>query len=193
VKLWEIPTDAFRERGNIGVLPLLALTREGGSREVVNEAIDRIEQAELSREEKENLLTFTLYLATLGFKKQGDKDWLKERFMMLKDIIRDTEIYQIILQEGREEGRTKGLEEGREKGRAEGRTEGLEQGRDALYRVVLGVVQKRFPELLEFAAGCVRTVTDLGSLQKLALDVVSADSLEQTRALFEAVKKYESH
>jgi predicted transposase YdaD len=141
------------------------------------------------REEKENLLTFTLYLATLGFKRQSDKDWLKERFMMLKDIIRDTEIYQIILQEGLE----KGLEEGRTKGLEEGRTQGLEVGREALQRVVLGVVQNRFPELAELAAARVGVVTDLGSLQKLALDVVSASSAEQARTLFESLKQYESH
>lgn len=67
------------------------------------------------------------------------------------------------------------------------------EGREALHRVILSVVQRRFPELTEMANESIRTITDLVSLQKLALDVASTDSMERARSLFVALKKYESH
>ena len=89
---------------------------------------------------------------------------------MYRDIIHDTEIHQIILQEG--------IEEGIEKGREE-----------AFHQVILATVQSRFPELAGLAAERVHIVTDLSALQKLTLDVVSATSTDQVRALLEALKK----
>jgi predicted transposase YdaD len=165
VKLWEIPTDRFRQMQGVGVLPLLALTREGGRREVVDEAIAGIEQTEMSREKKEILLTIVFNLAALGFSKQEDLEWLKGRFRMYQDIIKDTEIYQIILQEGREEGI------------------------EAFHQVILSTVQNRFPELVEMATECVNAVTDLKVLQKLTLDMISANSTDQARALLRVLKK----
>ena len=169
VKLWEIPTERFRQMQSVGILPLLALTREGGHREVVDEAIAGIEHAPIDREKKDNLLTIAFNLFTLGFDDPKDKDWLRKRFAMYRDIIHDTEIYQIILQEGREEGR--------------------KESREALHQVILLTVQSRFPELTAFATERVNAVTDLSVLQKLTLDIVSASSTDQARSLLEALVK----
>lgn len=122
---------------------------------------------------KDAVVSRELSVEIIGFSRREDKDWLKERFMMLRDIIKDTEIYQFILQEGREEGR--------------------EEGCEAFQRVILGVVQNRFPELAEVAAVRVKAVADLGGLQKLALDVASASSVDQVRTLLESLKQYDSH
>lgn len=197
VKLWEVPTERLRQMKSVGVLPLLALTREGGQRSVLNEAIAGIEQASASREKQENLLTITFNLATLGFSTPEDLTWLKKRFFMFKDIIKDTEIYQIIAQEGREEGLRKGLEEGRQEGRQEGREEGIElqqrQEIEYLQQTVLSAMQQCFPELLEQATESVNAVSDLGVLRKLASEMIIARTTEQAHDLLEALKKNKGH
>lgn len=111
---------------------------------------------------------------------------------MLRDIIKDTEIYQIIMEEGWEKGLEKGREEGwekgREKGQEEGREKGLEEGRAAFHQLILEDVQDRFPELVEMAIRYVNAVADLDALKKLARNVVSANSVDQVRALFDTLK-----
>jgi hypothetical protein len=169
IKLWEIPTERFRQMQSAGVLPLLALTREGGHREVVEEAIAGIEQAEMSRERKDTLLTIVFNLATLGFNKQEDLEWLKGRFRMYQDIIKDTEIYQIIVQEGIEKQKKKEV--------------------DDLHHIILFTVQRNFPALAEWTTERIEAIADLDILKKLVMDTISADSVDQMRALFEALQK----
>lgn len=173
VKLWGIPTEKLSLMNSVGILPLLPLTREGGTPTVVDEALSRIRQADIDRKTKEELLTITFALATLGLKKKEDKDWLIRRFYMLRDIIKDTEIYQIIMEEGWE----KGLEKGRE--------EGLE----AFHQLILEDIQERFPELIEMAMRRVNVIADLDALKKLARKVVSANSANQVQALLEESKQ----
>ena len=173
VKLWEISTEKFRRMQSVGILPLLALTREGGRREVVDEVIARIEQAPIEQEKRDNLLTIAFHLFTLGLDDPADKDWLRKRFAMYRDIIHDTEIYQIILQEGHE----KGLEEG------------IEKGCEAFHQLILEDIQDRFPELIEYATECVNAVTDLNALKKLVRPVAHASSADEVYTLLDALRK----
>lgn len=169
VKLWEIPTDELRRTGLIGLLPLLALTREGGKPEVVDEAITGIEYSLINDEAKANLLSITLTLAVLAFYKQEDRDWLKRRFQMYQDILRDTEIYQMIMQEGREEGV------------------------QALRQTLLGFVQARFQELVPLATKQAAHITDTEILKHLTLKVGLAKTPEEARRLLlKAGKKSKS-
>lgn len=92
---------------------------------------------------------------------------------MYRDIIKDTEIYQIILREGREEGR--------------------EEGCEALQQVILLSVKDRFPELAEQATERVSAITDLSELRTLALSIVSAKSVDQVSALLYGLRKNEGH
>lgn len=174
VKLWEVHTDSLRLMNSVGVLPLLSLTKEGGTPAVVDEAISKVRQANIDREMKELLLTIIFPLATLGLRKKEDRDWLIRRFYMLRDIIKDTEIYQIIMEEGWEKGLEKGLEKGRE------------EGLTAFHQLILEDVQERFPELLEMATRQVNAIVDLDVLKQLARNVISANSAEQMCTLFNA-------
>jgi hypothetical protein len=46
IKLWEVPTDEIRQLGLVGLYPLLPLTREGASTEVVEEVVTYLEAEE---------------------------------------------------------------------------------------------------------------------------------------------------
>src|SRR5260370_34211134 len=159
------------------LLPLLALTREGGSPEVVDEAITGIEYSTIDNEVKEILLSITLTLATLTLDKPEHKDWLRRRFRMYQDIIRDSEIYQIIIQEGVE----KGVEKAHQ------------QELQDLRQILLGFIQARFQELVPIATKQTANITDIEILKHLTLKVVLAQTLEEARRLLLGVGNKDRH
>jgi predicted transposase YdaD len=95
IELGRLPTEALRRTRLTGLLPLLILTKDGATREVVEEVIARIEAAE-----KRDLLPITKLLASLVFTSESDKEWIIWRFNKMSDILRETWAYQEIVQEG---------------------------------------------------------------------------------------------
>ena len=173
IKLWEIPTNELRRTRLVGLLPLLALTREGGSPEVVDEAITGIEYSTIDNEVKSILLSITLTLATLTLDKPEHKDWLRRRFSMYQDIIRDSEIYQIIIQEGVEKGHQQELQD--------------------LRQILLGFIQARFQELVPIATKQTANITDTEVLKHLTLEVGLAQTLEEARQLLLSAGNKDRH
>lgn len=173
VRLWEIPTQEFKQKKLIGLLPLLPLTREGARREVVEEVIESLTPP--GEEQKEELLTLTYGLASLAFEnKKADLEWLMRRFDMLYDILRETPAFKELTKESRLEGREEGLKEGREEGLKEGKL-------DALREMLLTIVQARFPKMLRLTKGLAVITEDPEILQSLILKLSTAQTLEEAR------------
>ena len=106
---------------------------------------------------------------------------------MLRDILRDTEAYQQILQEGRTEGLKEGVKEGEEKGRQEGVKEGEILG---LRLSLLDILQKRFPDVIQMAKPPVAGVNDPALLRDAILKAIEAQSVEEIlRLLLELGQK----
>jgi predicted transposase YdaD len=95
IELGRLPTEALRRTRLTGLLPLLILTKDGATHEVVEEVIAGIEAAE-----KRDLLPITKLLASLVFTSESDKEWIIWRFNKMSDILRETWAYQEIVQEG---------------------------------------------------------------------------------------------
>lgn len=95
IELGRLPTEALRRTRLIGLLPLLILTKDGATHEVVEEVIAGIEAAE-----KRDLLPITKLLASLVFTRESDKEWIIWRFNKMSDILRETWAFQEIVQEG---------------------------------------------------------------------------------------------
>src|SRR5437588_8874914 len=106
IKLWEIPPEILKQTGLVGIFPLMVLAQNGKRPEVVEEVITSIES--YGGKSSSELLSLTYILASLVFKKEADRNWLKRRFGMLQDILRDTWAYKEIMQEGLEKGLEKG-------------------------------------------------------------------------------------
>src|SRR5437588_7595630 len=88
IKLWEIPVEVLRQTGLIGIFPLMVLAKRGKRREVVEDAITRIE-AEGGKSTPE-LLSATYVLASLVFEKEADQTWLRRRFHPMRKNLRTT-------------------------------------------------------------------------------------------------------
>ena len=84
-----------------------------------------------------------------------DLKWLKRRFAMLGDFLRDSPVYQEVLEEGLE----KGIEKGRQ--------EGLRTQR----RTLLEIIQERFPELAFLAKKQAEAINDPEVLSHLTVKI----------------------
>ena len=111
IALWKIPTDQLLRAGRRGLLPLLPLTREGAHREVVETMITGIMAAD--KEPESELLALAYGFAASVFTEEDDRDWLRRRFMMLKDFLRDTWAFQELMEEAKVEVEAKAKAEAR--------------------------------------------------------------------------------
>src|SRR5947207_7063047 len=175
IKLWEISPEVLKQTGLVGIFPLMVLTQGGRRPEVVEEVITSLKS--VGGEAGKELLSLTYILASLVFENEADCRWLKKRFKMLQDILRDTWAYQEIMQEGREEGLQKGLEEGRQEGREEERQQRLKDQRQML----MTLVQVHFSNIAHLAKERADAIKDPEVLQSLILKVVAAQDEEEAR------------
>jgi len=82
---------------------------------------------------------------------------------MFQDIMKDSWVYQEIVQESEERGLAKGLQ--------------------AQRRVIVNIVRNRFPELEELASRHVAYMNDLDALSLLTVSVASAPDVDALRKL----------
>ena len=169
IKLWEIPAKMLKQTGLVGIYPLMVLSKDGKRPEVVEEVITSLQLHE--DEAAKELLSLTYIFASLAFEKQEDQIWLKRRFSMLRDLLRDSWAYQEIMQEGFE----KGIEKGIEKGREAEREEELRRQRQLL----LTIVQMHFPNAVNLAQTQVVAIKDPETLQSLIFKILASQTEEQ--------------
>ncbi len=175
IRIWEVHPAKFTQPGREGILPLVLLTKGNATPDVVEMVIERLVAAG-----KQDLLSTTRLLASLVFKDNPAYiDWLDRRFTMLRDILRDTEAYQQILQEG--------VKEGEEKGRQEGVKEGEILG---LRLTLLNILQKRFPDVMQLARSQVDSINNPALLLDAIMKAIEAQSVEEIlRLLLELSQK----
>ena len=179
INLYEIPYEEMLAKGLPGILPLVPLALDGARREVVEEVIRRLAQP--GEPVRKELLALTRLFASLAFKSQEDQEWLRRRFEMLKDILRETPAFQQILEEGREEGLEEGLEKGLEKGRKEGSE--LEQQRhlQSLRQKLLNLIHVRYSGLSSLAQEQLPLIKEPEVLEDLFFKIAIAGSVEEVR------------
>jgi predicted transposase YdaD len=176
--LWKIPTQELKEKGLIGLLPLLPLTREGKRHEVVEEIITLLMSSE--EESQRNLLPITYALSSLAFEHEEENlNWLYRRFAMIDDIIRETPAYKVLTKEAREEGIQEGIEQERQRG--------LQLQRELL----LNVVKVHFPKLARLARKQGSVIDEVEVLNDLIVKVSSAPTMEEARRHLLAVDEGE--
>src|SRR5579875_1486414 len=191
VKLWELSAQALLARQLPGLLPLLPLSREGHSRQVIRTMIERLQRAR-----QYELLEVGLLLASLAWADApaSERQWLQEQFTLLTEFfqeLKQTDAARALIQEGLQQGRQEGLQEGLQQGRQEGLQEGLQQGRqeglqESLQknrRLLVDIVSARFSSLSELAALAATAISDLDTLLMLTGQAATLPDAERLRAL----------
>jgi predicted transposase YdaD len=150
------------------VLPLVTLTDGGKRPEVVREMIDRLAVAE-----EYDLLAISEVVGGLVFREGLELEWFKRRFSMFQDILRDSPIYQEIVEQG--------LEKGREQGR-------IQEQQEMLMRLV----QLRFPELLALAKQQANGITNPDVLPSVNFKLLDVQTVEEARQLLLNINRGET-
>ncbi|MDQ2717967.1 MAG: hypothetical protein M3Z08_23995 [Chloroflexota bacterium] len=171
IELWELRAEDLVQAHLPGILALLPLTKDGRDPAVIEEMI-----VQLQASEKHEVLSLGYLLASLTWKEDEEQQWLKRRFNMLYDQLRESWAFKEIWQEGEEVGLKKGLEKGRQEGEIA-----------ALRKTVLALVEKRFPRLLRLAQGMVSVTSEPATLDQMILGIGVAQTTEEAqRALLES-------
>lgn len=114
IRMWEQPAEIFLNKP--GLLPFAVLSSTLNPENLLNQVASEIDGIPDNRTQS-NIAASTAILAGLVL----NKDLIKR--ILRSDIMRESPIYQEILQEGEEKGRA----EGKAEGKAEGRSETLQQ------------------------------------------------------------------
>ena len=166
IQLWELSAEMLKQPGVEGMLPLLPLMKGGAERQAIEEMI-----ASLSAAGKQDLLPLGYAFAALVLESEPERNWLRKRFNMLKDILEESWAYQEMVQKGLEKGFSQGLEQGIE--------QGIEQGLEALRQAIVDVVEERFPEIATLAKKKVETIKDPALLRHINVKMSTAQTLHE--------------
>lgn len=161
IKLWEVPVEVLKEAGLTVLLPLMVLAKDGKRRNVVEDAITAIQTVE--GEDSRDLLSLAYVFASLAFAKEADRHWLKRRFSMFEDALKNSWAYQEIMQEGKQEERQTELQ-------------GLRQ-------LLENLVQARFPNNVNLAKERGSAIEQQSILHEVIYKVGIAQTEEEARRI----------
>ncbi len=150
IELSKIPTAELRDTGLMGLMPLLILTKDGATHQIMEEVIAVLEAAE-----NIELLSVTKLLAGLVFTSDEDHQWIERIFAMYNDALEQTPTYQKLVKKG------------------------FEKGLEALRQAVVDVVQERFPEIAAFAQKQVEGMEDTTLLRRLIVKMSAAQTVQE--------------
>jgi hypothetical protein len=154
IKLWEIPAEEIIQKGLLGLLPLVPLTKDGKRHELVKEMI-----TELAAAQKYELLSQAKTIAGLVFTDVAEREWLERSFVMYRDIIEESWVYQENIQKGVEKERQQELQRQRQ--------------------TLLTIVQRRFPEIIDFTKKQTDALEDPELLQNLIVQISLAQNVQE--------------
>jgi predicted transposase YdaD len=184
IELCKVKTEKLFQTGLKGILPLVPLTQDGQDHDAIEHVIKELLQPGVKKQEE--LLSFTYGLAALVFKEESQHDWLRRRFAMIEDVIKESWAFQEMIQKGLKEG----LKEGHEKGLKEGHEKGLKEGlKEAKRQDLLLLIKVHFPNLYQFAQNICNSIQTLEKLQDLFENVLLTEDEEKVRQILLSAQK----
>jgi len=175
VELRKLSRDELLTRNEIGVWPLLSLTKDGTVRTLVE---DTCEQLRAMNELETEFLT--VCLAELAFRTYSTEDyeWLIRRKQQMFETLPESTFMRELVEKGIAEGLEKGRKEGIEEERARAREHEAELLRQAR-KMVLALIGGRFPALTPLAKEQIRQIKHLTTLQEQMLKIGVATNQEE--------------
>ena len=152
VKVWEQEAEMILQM-EMGIWPLVTLTRDGKRPEVISAMIERLAEVKAY-----DVLAMVRVVGGLVFKTEAEREGFQRRFR----------VYQEIGQEYLE----KGLEQGLEKGRQQG----IEQ---ALHQTLMIYIEMRFPQLIVLAQQQIGFITDVARLNQIMSTLFTLQTTEE--------------
>jgi len=147
IRLWEQPTEIFRQYQ--GLLPLAVLTKTGDRTETLREVAQLIDNID-DRKVKSNVAAATAIISGLAL----DHEVIQR--LLRSEIMEESVVYQEILREGLAKGKAEGLA----KGKADGKVEATNQ-------IAINMLRSNMsPDLVAQVTGL--TLKQIQKLQKIS-------------------------
>jgi predicted transposase YdaD len=163
IEVVDMTAEELRAFGEIGLLPLLPLTRDGATRQAVEEMFTKLQVAGTL-----DLLQIGQLIASLAFgdRRPADQEWVLRRYREMYDRLQETPVYKEMTRLASEKARQEGIQEGQ-----------LRASRELL----LSIVQARFPKLFGLTKRLASTIDQTSVLQTLILNISRASNLKEAR------------
>jgi predicted transposase YdaD len=127
------------------------------------------------------LVTLLCLFAGLAFAKEEDQEWVKRRLNMANDFLRESPVYQHILQQGLEQGLERGIEQGLEQGIEQGVEQERKERILSLRQKILALVEAHFPEQKSVTSQLINLIKKPEILEDLFFQVAMAQSGEEVQ------------
>src|SRR5438270_380807 len=105
IELYKMTAQEVLDSGLVVLLTFLPLTRDGKEPNNIEQIVEQLVAAN-----EIDLLAIAYPLGGLVFDKEPEREWFKRRFKMLQDVLKDSWVYQELIEEGLEKGRQQELE-----------------------------------------------------------------------------------
>lgn len=161
IRLWEISAEELMSLGLLGLLPLVPLTQGGTRPEILSEVASTLFEAK-----ERDLLALTKMVTGLVLKREPEKAAIERIFEMYREILEDSWVYQEVKQQALAAGKA-------------------ESGQ----RILLAIIQRRFPDILGEASQLIVGITDAKVLEELAVTVSVAQTPQEVIHALNAVGK----
>jgi predicted transposase YdaD len=168
IELYKITAQEVLDSGLLVLLAFLPLTKGGKEPDNIEQMIERLIAAN-----EIDLLAVSYPLGGLVFDKEPEREWFKRRFKMLQDVLKDSWVYQELIEEGLEKGRQQELEHQKQ--------------------ILLDIVASRFPEIASRVERQMLNIDDLAILRPLFVQVSLAQNAQEVMQLFGSANDDEQH
>jgi hypothetical protein len=196
IEVADMTAEELRAFGEIGLLPLLPLTRNGASRQAVEEMFTTLQVVG-----NLDLLQIGQLIASLAFgdRRPADQEGVLRRYREMYDRLQETPLYKEMTRLATEKARAEVLKEAeasisaayeasisaanKEVEEARKAAEvALERGElKASRELLLALVQTRFPKLFGLTKQLINTIDHKSVLQTLILNISTASNLKEAR------------
>ena len=163
IEVANMTAEELRAFGEIGLLPMLPLNRDGASRQAVEEMFTALQVAG-----NLDLLQIGQLIASLAFgdRRAADQEWVFRRYRQMYDRLQEAPLYKEMMRLASEKARQEGLQEGQLR---------------ATREMLLSIVEARFPKLLGLTKRLASTIDQTSVLQTLILNISRASKLKEAR------------
>jgi hypothetical protein len=174
IKLWEVPTEAIKKTGIIGMLPL---TKDGARQEVVEEMI-----ASLKAAQRKDLLVTAFEFASLVLTDTASQNWLKERIKVLDEILKNSWAYKYFQDMAKEDVKEQVTAKVTEQVKNESEIKTLQ-------RTLVRLVEIRFPELASVAQFQAQHTFNKQTLNDSLDALMSTDQVDDAQRILRDMSK----
>ncbi len=177
IEVYKMTADEVRQLGLSGLLPLMILTKDGGTYEIAEEIFASLESAG-----KWDSIGPAYVLASLVLGKDNvvEQQLLLRRLHEMHEMLNESPVYAEMTRLARERGLEIGLQQGLQQGMQQGQLQLLRQ-------MISDIVVEKFPDLIALAEEKIDATSHVSTLRRVTLKLSTAQTLEEAQQVLRQI------